>query len=256
MNRIARVLGFCFLTVPALVAAVERPLVSDRPTQTFSALTVPAGRVQNELGYSHDQTGDVTLDKVGEWYFRWGVVRDFEIFVEIGSLAWEETAGAGTVHGWTDGGLGLRWTSQHGEGARPTAALLASTTLPTGGADFSEDTLQPEVIIAMEWGLGGGVALSSNVAWAWASEDLERFDRWWGSLVLDVNLGRGFGLFTEGFGYLSERPDGPSTGYLNAGVSYLVSSRVLLDARVELGRNGLDDDWLVGVGASWRSAGP
>ena len=254
MIRVIQTLCLVVLALPVFAASAP-PLTSDRPTQSFRAATVAAGQTQHELGYTHDRTDGVTVDTLGEWLFRWGVARDLEFRVLVGSVAWLDVPDAGRTHGWTDSGVGLKWTSQRGAGPRPTAALLLGTSLPTGGSAFGEDTLQPEAVVVMEWALSRRVNLGTNVAWAWASHDLERFDRWWGSLVLRVDLGKGFDLFGEGYGYRREVPGGSSTGYLDAGVAYRVADRVALDARVGLGRNGLDDDWLVGVGVTWRLAG-
>ncbi len=257
MLRLVLILGLGLAALaPRAGASDLPPLVADRPTQSYSAVVVPAGMIQNELGYTHARVEGATFDALGEWFFRWGVIDDLEVNVLLGSLAWVDAPGAGAEHGWTDGRLGLKWTSQHGVGPRPTAALLLGTSLPTGDPVFREDTLQPEAIIAMVWGLGGRFALGANVGWAWASRDLQRFDRWLGSLVLAADLGRGFGAFVEGFGYLREEPGGSDTGYLDAGVSYLVSPAVVVDARVGAGRNGLDEDWLVGLGVTWRTEGP
>jgi hypothetical protein len=242
----------------AVVAAAEEapPLVTDRPTQTYSALTVPPAMIQNELGFTHGRVDGATADALGEWSVRWGVARDLELNVLLGSFVWQDAPGAGSVDGWTDSRLGLKWTSQHGDGPRPTAALLLGTSLPTGGEAYREDTLQPEAVIVMEWALGGRFALGSNVGYGWASQDLERFHRWWGSLVLSADLGGGVAAFAEGFGYRREEPGGASTGYLDAGLTWGLSPSLQLDARAGLGRNGRDEEWFVGVGAAWRGRGP
>jgi hypothetical protein len=232
------------------------PLAADRPLQTYGATTVPAGRVQNEFGYTHQRRAGETLDSLGEWVVRWGLWRDFELNLLVGGYRWLDAPEAGGAEGWTDGRLGLKWTSQHGAGPRPTAALLLGTSLPTGQAPFREDTLQPEAVIAMAWSLGGGVRLGSNVGWGWGSRDLERFHRWWGSVALSVDLGGRFGAFAEAYGYRREEPGGAGTGYLDAGITCGLGPDFQLDARAGLGRNGLDEDWFASLGAAWRIHAP
>ena len=251
---IKRVLPFCLLLGAVFAVAQEGPdLVGDRPTRTASAVTVPVGLVQNELGYTHDRTGGQTVDTAGEWLFRWGAARDFEVRLLVGSLAWLEDAEGQKHNGWTDGGVGLKWTSQHGSGARPTAALLLETSLPTGGAPFQEDTLQPAATIAMDWVLVRRVGLGANVGYVWASQDLVRYSQWWGSLALGVDLGAGVGLFVEGYGNSREEPGGSRTGYLDAGLTYRLSPTLLLDARYG---GGAVDTRFVGLGLVWRGRGP
>ncbi len=89
--------------------------------------------------------------------------------------------------------------------------------------------------------------------YVWASRDLARFDQWWGSLALRLELGAGFGLLLEGYGYLSEEPGGSQTGYLDAGLTYRLSSNLSLDARYGCGAL---DTRFVGVGLVWRGRGP
>ena len=251
---IKRVLPFCLLLGAMPVAAQDGlDLVGDRPQRTASAVTVPVGLVQNELGYTHARADGRSVDTLGEWLFRWGAARDFEVRVLVGSLAWLEDAEGQKHNGWTDGGVGLKWTSQHGSGARPTAALLVETSLPTGGAPFQEDTLQPAATIAMDWVLARRLKLGANVGYVWASRDLVRFDQWWGSLALGVDLGAGVGLFVGGDGNLQEESGGSPTGYLDAGLTYRLSPDLLLDVRYG---GGAVDTRFVGLGLVWRGRGP
>ena len=94
------------------------------------------------------------VERPFEWSYphRFGVVRDFEIDVHLGSLAWREVPGQGTEHGWTDGGVGLRWTSQHGEGAKPTAALLAMVLENMGYKALSLLGHQAKVVTDCDFG--------------------------------------------------------------------------------------------------------
>jgi hypothetical protein len=238
-----------FLAAAPGLAQVDAPLIGDRPLQTVSAVTVPVGTVQNELGYTHADADGRTVQTLGEWLFRWGVVRDAEVRLVIGSLAWAEDAGGDRHQGWTDGGVALKWTSQHGRGPMPTAALVLGTSLPTGDHPFQEDTLQPAAVIAMDWALGRRVGVGVNVGYAWASRDLARYDEWSGSLALTAELGAGFGLLLEGYGFLKEQPGGDATGYWNGGLTYRLTSRLLLDARVG---GGSGDVQRMGVGIVWR----
>jgi hypothetical protein len=239
----------CLLAVAPVLAQVEQPLVADRPLQTVGAVAVPAGTVQHELGYTRADVDDRTVQTLGEWLLRWGVARDVEVRVLIGSVVWAEDAAGETQQGWADSGVAFKWTSQHGRGPMPTAALILGTSLPTGGDPFREDTLQPAAIVAMEWALGRRVGLGLNMGYAWASRDLARYDEWSGSLAVTVGLPAGFGLLLEGYGFLQEEPGGDATGYLNGGLTYRVSSRLLLDARVGAGSGEVQ---LVGVGVTWR----
>jgi hypothetical protein len=257
MNPAVRTILMVLLLAPLAAPAQEPPaLRADRPAATVDARCVPRGLFQNELGYTHRRVGEAREDQLGEWLFRWGLWRDVEARLEVGGWRHSEAPGQPTRDGWSDGGLGLKWTSQHGEGPRPTAALVLATSLPTGGADWQEDTLQPEAVIAMAWDLGGGVELAANAGYTYASLDLERFDRWLGSLRLGMALGRRFDCFLEGYGYSREAPDGESTGYLDVGLGYLPTPNLRLDARVGAGRNGVADDWFASVGVTWRGVGP
>jgi len=238
---------------PAIAAVVdaEPPLVGDRPDFTESAVTVPRGSVQHELGVTHAREDDLEATVAGEWLVRWGVVRNLELRLGLPSWAREEAPGA-AADGWTDGLVGLKWHSQDGRGPRPAAALLVGTTVPVGSGRFGEDTLRPEVAIAMEWSLGARVGLGANVGYRYASQDLLRYDQWRASLSLGLDLGAGLGCFVEGFGFSRLRPDGDRQGFLDAGLTWRVATTWQLDVRGGLGRNGRAEDWFAGAGLVTR----
>ena len=50
----------------------------------------------------------------------------------------------------------------------------------------------------------------------------------------------------------SEADGGPSTHYVDTGVSYLINNDLRVDARVGTGLNDADPDWFVGVGGGIR----
>ena len=105
----------------------------------------------------------------------------------------------------------------------------------------------------MDWVLVHRVGLGANVGYVWASRDLARFDQWWGSLVLGVDVGAGVGLFVEGYGNSREEPGGSQMGYLDTGITYRLSPTLLLDARYG---GGAVDTRFFGLGLVWRGREP
>ncbi|MFN2384638.1 MAG: transporter [Gemmatimonadota bacterium] len=235
-------------------ASEREPLVTDRPDFTESAVTVGTGRVQLEGGYTLARVDDLTEHALGEVLLRIGLGPRAELRLAPGSFVWTE-GDTDDASGLDDGTLGAKLVLAAPPGARglrPAAALLLSTSVPTGAAAFGENAWQPEAKLALAWELSDRLALAANVGAAAASEAGERFGQGTGSLTAALALTPRLGGYVEGYGFLPAGPDGADAGYLNSGLTLLFGPDVQLDARIGIGFSAAEPDVFLGVGASRR----
>lgn len=239
------------LPVGALDAQVA--LVTDRPDFTESAVTVRPGRIQLEGGYTFSRTGAAERHTAGELLARIGVSGSAELRVGVSSVVVEEARGAretgvddatlGAKLSFAGGGMGFR---------KPSAALLLSTTLPTGSDGFGARGVRPSAILALGWVLSERIALGANVGLTSAKAGGERFGQGRGSASLGVALDPRTGAYAEIYGFTAEEEAGPETAYVDAGLTRLLSPDLQIDLRVGLGLNDPEPDYLAGAGLAWR----
>ncbi len=240
---------------PALLAM--EPIVTDRPDFTESAETVPAGRSQLEGGYTFGRTSNERARTLGELLLRVATGPRAEIRVGVPSYVGTRGPGGAAATGFVDASLGfkvkLRDRSEgYGLRGRPDIALIGALTLPTGGRAYRENNLQPQGKLCLGWELSPNVAFSSNLNYAWASEEGERFGQVSASGSLGFGLNERVGAYLEYFGTYPGGKDGSDANYLNGGLTYLVNNDYQLDARAGQGLNGIRDDYFIGFGASRR----
>jgi len=233
----------------------DEPLVTDRPDFTESAETVKPGRVQLEFGYTFDSSGDVETHTVGEILARVGVRDKLELRLGINSYAKLDSPG-GELSGPEDTFLGLKVKLLEGQGeysaAVPHIALIGGTSVPTGGDEVTTDEWEPEFVLALAWDLSERFALGSNLGFAYPSGGEERFTQVSGSVALGYSLSEKVGAYIEYYGFAPSERNGPNTGFLNGGFTYLVNNDFQLDIRTGVGHNDPDPEYFVGVGAAVR----
>jgi len=246
----------CFSGWSVGTGSAEEPLVSDRPDFTESPETVAPGRLQLEAGYTFTRRGDDKQHALGELLLRVGLWQNIELQVGGNSYVWLDSPG-GDADGFEDLSLGVKIKlvegSEQFELTRPTVGVIIATTLPTGADDLGEDEPQPEFILAMAWDLSERFSLGSNLNYAYASEDGDRFHQFSGSLVLEYQLTERWGTYIEYFGFVPESDDGPNESFFDGGLTYLVNDNLQLDASAGVGVfNGRSPDYFTGFGVSWR----
>ncbi len=230
-------------------------LVTDRPDATESSETVARGRFQLETGYTFARVEDVRTHTFGEFLLRIGVHDNVELRLGLNSYALVR-GGALRADGLENLGLGVKVRVLSGGGvghARPTIAILAGTSIPTGSADVNASSAHPEARIAAAWDLSEVVSLSTNLIWASIKDDVldERLSEWGVSLALGYGLSDRWAAYLEYFGaYPSGGRDTES--FVNSGLTYLLSNDLQLDARVGYGLNDRDEDFFFGVGTAVR----
>jgi len=249
---------FAVLVFSSVVSAQE-PLVTDRPDFTESSSTVGSGLLQLESGvtYSNFQNGtDVTT--IGEILARWGVAKKFELRFVLPTYSRESGSG-GNASGFLSSGVGFKYELAHGDGSGflggMDAALLATTTIPTGTSDFASSKWQPSAVFAASWELGPNLGIGANLGVGRPADDENRYTTLWASVAVGVGLSDTTSVFFELFGFNREEDRGPNTATFQTGLVYLFSSDLQADVRVARRLTDRGVDFLAGAGISWRLGG-
>lgn len=257
-------LAFGLLSAAAAVAqegwtGLDGALVTDRPDFTESTSTVPRGHFQVEGGTTVARVEDVDSTAFGEVLVRIGTGERWETRLGLGSYSRVETP-FDEVSGLEDPSLGIkvRFTDDPGElgPVQPAAALIVLTSIPEGDEELTGEEWVPEAKLALAWELTSRFSLSSNLNYAYAVDGAldgdNRLHQIGATLSGGLSITDRLGSFLEWYGFSEETKDGPSTHYVDGGVTWLINDDLQVDARVGTGLNDADPDWFVGVGAGVR----
>lgn len=241
------------LPTPPAPPAHAEPISTDRPDFTESASAVPDGRVQLEAGYTYTQRdGDLAEHAAGEVLLRLGLGPGFELRAQLPSFVY--AAGEDDEAGLSDAGLGFKLELCGQEGPRPALAVIAGLSLPTGSDPFSADSVIPEATLAWSYDLDERFSVGGNFNLAIPEdEEGDRFAEPSASVALGIGLTERLGSYVEYFGfYPGISGDGADTHYADAGLTYLITPDLQLDARIGAGLNDEADDLFAGAGVAVR----
>lgn len=211
------------------------PIVTDRPDFTESAVTVPHGHTQLEMGATFTDEDGVRSVSTGETLIRVGLASRLELRLTPANHL-TERGGAARAQGLEDAGVGVKIALHAGPDApgriEPTLALIVGTSLPTGAAAYRGSRALPEVKFLSQWSLNDRLAFASNINWARAENAGAPYDEWSGSGSVALALTDRLGTYAEYYVFGDRTPAWQRRDYVNGGMTFLVTDQFQLDARV------------------------
>ncbi len=249
---------------PSARAQDPGEIITDRPDETESPISVNPGYVQLELGW-----GFVNADRDGSkrqthqvpgTLIRIGALPGLEARLGFGGWRHREVAdssGAETSSGVGPLRLGAKYQFNEGEGWTPTLALLGAVVLPTAAEELGPERVDPTVRVAASHEASSVVGIGYNIGLRWLSVEAvtgETSTQLEGiyTLAFGFALSERFGAFAEAFGALALSDDAVSVASLDGGLTFLARRNLQLDARAGVGLDKDADAWFVGAGFSWR----
>ncbi len=127
------------LAMPVRAQKSDGPMITDRPDQTESSVTVSPGAMQLEIGWTYTRDDETGFERrshaLPQALVRVGVVPRLE--ARFGFAGWirDEVTGAAppvTSEGIGDLDLGFKYQIVDGGGTSPDVAVLTAVSIPTG----------------------------------------------------------------------------------------------------------------------------
>lgn len=251
VSRLLLVLGLTLLAGPPTQAEEPEIPAFDRPGIGLGTGIVPRGALALELGlpaYSRTTDRDRAVSEAfaSEVTLRTGLAPQLEL--QLSGAPWQRQRmrmpGEATQRdrGSADSLVALKWAPQL-SGGQDRWALLASATLARGDAAFSEGR---QYMLAASWEHDLGNTFSTALYASHSRGDGARSTTW--SPSLSMTLGPRLSAFVEA-GFTDER-NGPTESVAGAGLAWMWTERVQLDASFDLGLDADSDDLQAGLGLS------
>jgi hypothetical protein len=250
-------------------------IVTDRPDQTESAVTVPKGFIQIEAGvnaeyednefnigstnlltpYRKHQT--VSLSSPG-LLARYGLTKNIELRFGAEYLSEIEHIESSSIFfnnsfskwSWSPITVGAKAKLLNEKGLIPNTALLVHLAIPLGDYAFQTDYISPSFRFAFSHQLSERFAFSYNLGYEWELNKNSTVGTGIYTASLGISLVKNLSMFLETYGFFTkgETPDHRFDG----GFTYLVTPNVQADVSAGIGLNSISPDYFFGGGVSFR----
>jgi hypothetical protein len=241
-------------------AADDDAISTDRPDFVESSQVVGKGRFQLETSvqWERDRHADPQTRTLSTpTLLRIGIGESTELRIETDGRNLVRTSGEGTVAGYADTALGLKWhlADQQGEGfGAPSLGVLLHADLPSGSSNFRGHGVRPSLRLAAEWDLAGGYSFGVMPGLAQERDD---DGRRYGYGILAATFGKEFNERVRGFVELAapqiaRAGHGGTQASFDTGLAYLVNKDVQVDVALTHGLNRRTPDLSLGLGLSIR----
>lgn len=245
----------------AALAQSPAPINTNRPSFTSAPRVVGAGVVQVETGVAvtRDTADEVTASTTTapNALIRLGIDRRFEFRLEMTGWVRDDSGrpGASARSSASDVAAAIEYQFAAQEGAGVDLALIAGTTLPTGGR-VSSGNADPFARLVWNRSLRDSVSLGGTVNWSLPSvpgpAGRERLRTLEGSLILGHGLGGSWSAFWEAV-VRHQDVEADAVAWIgNAGVLKTFGPNLQADAWIGRGLNAVAPDWSAGAGLSLR----
>lgn len=262
MTKPTAIAWLILLMVPAF--AEEPPLDTDRPDNCDSPYLVPKGLFQIEGGgaYGERSTEGQRLTATGFplALLRFGVTDSLELRLGVPGFQFETAdtvTGQAEVTALVDSTISMKFRIADQHGAVPQIAFIGTLLIPSGDEGYSTERVDPGFRFAFRSALPGSVSLTYNLGMVWRTDpidddtlDTRSFFDW--AVTAAGPVGERFAVFGELFGITGVSATGGPLTSTGAGVTYLLTPRIQLDAHVAAGLSSAALDWSVGAGVSYR----
>lgn len=247
-------------TAPALQAAENDTITTDRPDFVESSSTVGKGRFQIETSVARErmnEAGVKTRTLTTPTLLRFGVAERVELRLEGDGYTRERVDDpargiASRESGWSDVQIGTKWAVHEGEGQVPSVAVLLHAALPSGSSEVRGSGVRPSLRTVFEWELPNDIGVGLMPGVVYDKEDGDRFAAGILAAVISKGWTDRFRTFFEVAGRsIAKSRNGGSVVTYDVGATYLLTKNVQLDAAMFFGANRFSPDftWTVGLSA-------
>lgn len=240
-----------FISLSQIIELSAQQLVTDRPDQTESSVTVPLRSFQIESGLLIGHTYDNNISErqllIPTTLLRYGLTKSIEIRI-VDQLEHFKDLNNNGNFGISDLEIGAKVQVLKKENINTEMAFLSHLIIPTGTNGFSNDKFGIVNKIAVSHSLNELLGLGYNLGYNY-------FGYGKGDLIYSVALGIGItektGFYVETFGEITGFKDPVSN--FDSGLTYLIKQNLQLDLSFGLGLNQKMNYF--SIGCSWNIAG-
>ncbi len=230
-------------------------LVTDRPDQTESSISVPHKTLQIETGFSGGAVPSGPDWLYGVEYastlLRYGLFDGMELRLGIAYNTMESTMVAEfeTIvdRGMSPLALGTKINLTEQNGWMPEMAVIVHVNIPVFESDFAIDHAIPDIILAASHSISPKFSLGYNLGIEWADTDESPIKKY--SVVAGFSLAERIGLFVETFGSFG---DGDFVNMIDGGFTFLILPNLQYDISGGIGTTAVSPIFFIGTGLSFR----
>lgn len=234
-----------FIYAPKLYT---QKLVTDRPDQTESAVTVPYKSLQVETGLLYENTKlGIFQSKqysIAGTLFRYGLEENFELRFGSGYFIHKTDI---TTHDFDDLLAGFKVNFLREDYSFMDLGLMAHVIVPFS-PEFSFSDAEPEIILSAFRSLSDKFSLAVNSGVKWLGKNSER--NYFYTSAVGYSITERAGIFLECFGNLS--PFVSPEHFYDGGLTFFLSEYVQLDLSAGRQYSGDLSYWFAGSGVSFR----
>lgn len=224
------------------------PISTDRPSFSDGNLVVPPGHPQIEAGVTITTVQGSASTTCGELLGRIALSKRLEL--RLSNVTWTHVHGVGD--GFQDPSIGLKFRLQDGSLKRLDLAGEIQSTVPVGGTNFRVERPQPTAKLLWYQQVNSADQVGGNFVVSDLGGSGARFTQWAESLYLSHTVNSKASLFAEVFRIDPISLGASASDFYDAGVTYLLSQRTQVDARLGAGFNPHRDGQWAGAGVAYR----
>lgn len=240
---------------PVYNFAQNSELVTDRPDITESAVVVPVGSFQFEIGFDYESTRDYYLANsvdvenitIGSTLFRYGINSLFE-FRFGGEYLSSTTSDRRTINaGIQNLFAGTKFQIFRDQDVVTNGAVIVTFGLPYGNEKLRPSRIEPSLNLSFDKDISEKISLGINIGVLNESETNTNIFNF--SSALGISITKVVGCFVEYWSLHSK--SFITSKNLNAGITYLHRENLQLDLSVSTQTNG-EKRINGGIGISFR----
>jgi len=239
------ILIFVFLVY--CIGMYAQQIVTDRPDQTESSVTVPFKSLQIESGIliGNEGGGDIKQLLIPTTLLRYGLTPNIELRFGQQFERMKYDATGKSDFGISDLEIGAKVQLLKKEDVNTEIAFLSHLILPTGTSGLSNDKFGSINKLAISHEINEKLGLGYNVGYDYLGEGSGDFTY---SIALGIGLNEAFGTYVELYGDYAEFENWGTN--FDTGITYLVKENLQLDFSFGLGLDHKMNYFALGV--SWN----
>lgn len=232
----------------AVFSQVLPPIQTDRPDQTECPFIVPVKYIQTETGFMYEKASSsentVTHPSV-LWKYGVNSRLEFRLITEL-----ESTKLAGTkISGLNPVTVGFKTNLAQEHGILPMVSFIGHLTIPDlAGKDKKATYYAPSFRFTMQHSLSDKISLGYNLGAEWDGESPEPTFIY--TLTSGFELSEKFGSYIEIYGFAPQK--GKADHRFDGGLTYLITSNVMVDLSGGVGLTPNAPDYFISTGFSFR----